>query len=258
MQCPAEYIYSNRRAPRTPAFALILVSALAAGSVHAQTGILVQDAKQESTSQLAYTFQKITQYAKQVQQYETQVQQYQQMLTKVMNLGTNFSIAPNTMQEIEAAPLIQATCSGGSSSIVSNLLNQVTSLMNQSITQSQQAICAQIVTTQVDKYNITVDMMNQLHSNIPALQKLTSITNSFSTPGESSSATAQAAGVANEMATAMNNWKTQMDADDAFIGSLQGMQSTLGHAAMSGNPSLLGNAVQATALTAAFSYQPSL
>ncbi|MFK2877524.1 hypothetical protein [Rhodanobacter hydrolyticus] len=258
MQRPTEHTHSNRHATRTLTFFLTLASALTAGSVHAQTGILVQDAVQEKTSSASYLFQKITQYAKQVQQYETQVQQYQQMLTKVMNLGTNFSIAPNTMQEIDAGPLIQATCNGGSSSIVSNLLNQVTSLMNQSITQSQQAICAQIVTTQVDKYNITVDMMNQLHSNIPALQKLTSLTNGFTTAGESSSATAQAAGVANEMATAMNNWKTQVDADDAFISSLQGMQSTLGHAAMQGNPSLLGNAVQATALTAAFSYQPSL
>jgi hypothetical protein len=241
------------------AIGLSVVTALFASPIAAQ--VLVTDQQSILNNQTGFASQlakTIDQYTQQVESYATQVQQYQQMLTKVMNLGTNFSLTPNTMQEIDAGPLIRANCNDSSSSVVSNLLNQVTSLMNQSITQSQQAICTQIITTQVDKYNITVGMMNQIQSNIPALQKLDDLTNGFTNAGESSAATAQAAGVANQMTTAMSNWRTRMDADDAFISSLQSMQSTLGQAAMRAKPSLTGEAVQAGVLTAAFSYQPSL
>lgn len=243
---------TKRHAFHKAALALAATSALASSVANAQTGVLVQDVKSE-VEQHAQTAKQIEQYIKQGQQYMTQLQQYEQMFTKVMNLGTNFSIMPNTMQEIDAGPLIAANCNSGQISIVGSLLNQVTSLMNQSTAQSQQAICAQIVTTQVHEYNITVDMVNQIQSNIPALQKLSSLTSTFSTPGESSSATTQAAGIANDMAAAMNTWKTNKEADDAILQSLQGMQSTLAQGAMRGNPSLMGDAVQAAALTAAFS-----
>lgn len=202
-------------------------------------------------SQLAKTVQ---QYSQQVQSYMTQVQQYQQMLTTVTNLGTNLSITPNTMSKINAGPLIQANCGNDSSGIVGNLLNQVTSLVNQSIAKSQQAICAQIISTQVDKYNITADIANQLQSNIPALEKLQNISTTFTNAGQSSSATTQAANVAAQMAAAMNNWKTRIDADDATIKSLQDVQSTLAQTSLRGT-SLQGEAVQAAALTAAFTIQ---
>jgi len=131
-------------------------------------------------------------------------------------------------------------------------------MVSQPITQQQQQVCAQIVTAQVDQYNTTVQMMNQIQSNIPALQKVTELTSGFSNMGESSSATAQANNYSTQLVTAMNNYKAHMDADATLISALQSMQSSLGQAAMKGNSSLVGNAVQAAALTAAFSYQPSL
>ena len=134
-------------------------------------------------AQLAKTIQ---QYAQQVQSYATQVQQYEQMLTKVMNLGTDFSIMPNTMTEMDAGPLIQANCSSNNGSIIGNFVSQITtSLMSQSVVKSQQQICAAIITTQVDKYNTTVRMMKQIQSNLPAVQKFTDLASSFSNLGRS-------------------------------------------------------------------------
>ncbi len=250
-----------RSAFRKTTLALVTATILAAGAAHAQSlGVLTSDLKSEAEEH-AQTLKQISQYIKQGQQYATQLQQYEQMLTKVENLGTNFQLLPNSMTRIEDPdPLIQANCSGGSSSsIVGNLLNSVTALIDQSIVKSQRDICAQIVKTQVDKYNSTVDMMGLLSTNsTSSLSKLTELSKTFSNAGESSSATTQALGYSNEMSTAMNNWAATIKADDAIISSLQDMQSTLARAAMNAKPSLGGNAVQAAVLTAAFTYHPSL
>lgn len=201
-------------------------------------------------AQLAKTIQ---QYAQQVQSYATQVQQYEQMLTKVMNLGTDFSIMPNTMTEMDAGPLIQANCSSNNGSIIGNFVNQITtSLMSQSVVKSQQQICAAIITTQVDKYNTTVKMMKQIQSNLPAVQNFTDLANSFGNLGESSSATTQINSYSGQLSTAMSNWKAHMDADDAYITSLQQMQGLLAKKALNGSHVNLGDIVQAAAFAAAF------
>lgn len=251
MQRPTKFTSLDRHAPRMLVLALALTSALAAGDVHAQTGILVQDAVQEQTSSASYLFQKITQYAKQVQQYEMQIQQYQQMLTKVMNLGTSFSITPGTPAQLDANQLIQANCGGGGS-ITSSVLNGMSSLMGQSLTQSQKQICAAIITAQVDKYNQTILMMQQIQSNLPAVQKIGDLASTFSNMGSSSSATTQISGFSAQLNTKMSNWQAQMNADDALINSLQQAQGILAKKALNGGGTLLGNTVQATAFAAAF------
>ncbi|HEV2680619.1 MAG TPA: hypothetical protein VGV14_08965, partial [Rhodanobacter sp.] len=206
------------------AMSLTLACSLFAGGTQAQ--VLVTDvagdasnaATQASTA--ASVLKQIAQYTLQAQQYASQIQQYEQMLTKIENLGSNFQLLPNSMAKIDADPLIQANCNGSSGSIVGNLLSSVTSLLKQSVAQSQQQICTQITTTQVDKYNTTVDMLGSLAANTSALQKLSDLTSSFTNAGESSSATTQAAGYSNQMATAMNDWEAHMKADDAIISSL--------------------------------------
>jgi len=124
--------------------------------------------------------------------------------------------------------------------------------MSQSVVKSQQQICAAIITTQVDKYNTTVQMMNQIQSNIPAVQSFTNFANTFSNLGQSSSATTQINSYSGQLATAMNNWKTHMDADDAYIASLQQMQGILAKKALNGSNSVLGDVVQAGTFAAAF------
>lgn len=242
----------------SPSYGSRIVLALLAGlcTYSANAQVLVVDPNSIANnragfaSQLAKTIQ---QYAQQVQSYATQVQQYEQMLTKAMNLGTDFSIAPSTMTEMDAGPLIQANCNSNTGSIIGNFVNQITtSLMSQSVVESQQQICAAIITTQVDKYNTTVKMMQQIQSNLPAVQKFTDLADNFSNMGESSSATTQISSYSGQLSTSMSNWKAHMNADDAYIASLQQMQGVLAKKALNGSNNTLGNVVQAGAFAAAF------
>jgi hypothetical protein len=222
-----------------------LACALAASNATAQ--VLVTDNASISNNKAGFAAQlakTVDQYAKQIEQYTLQVQQYEQMLTKVESLGTNFQLLPNNLQKIDADTLVQANCSGSSGGIVSNLLNNATSMLTQSITQNQQNICAQIVITQVDKYNATVDMLNTLSSDSAAVKKLDDLANSFTNLGQSSSVTTQAADLSNQVSAQVNAWNARIKADDAVISSLQGMQSTLAQMALNGsNGSMLSNAL---------------
>lgn len=257
----------SRRLPgKKMLLALSLACALAAGSASAQ--VLVTDSANISTnqsgfaSQLAKTIdqykQQIEQYAKQVQQYETQLQQYQQMLSSIQNLSNGLSLAPNQLQHItNTDSLIQGACSsssgsGGLTGLVSSVMNSMTSLMSQSIRQSQLEICGQIVTTQVAKYNSTVDMLNNLNNYGSQFQQLDNLLQGNPTQADAERAAAQVEKYNSAVNTQMSNWQTSMNADDAIISTLQGQQSILGRVALNGSNTVLGNVVQAGAFAAAF------
>lgn len=246
--------------------ALALACAVYAGGATAQ--VLVHDqgilsANEEGfKSQLAKTTseyaKQLEQFQKQVQQYETQLQQYQQMLSSIQNISNGLSLAPNQLQQItNTDSLIQGACpsssgSGGLTGLVSNMMNSMTSLMSQSIRQSQLQICGQIVTTQVAKYNSTVDMLNNLHDYGSQFQQLDNLLQGNPTQADAERAAAQVEKYNSAVNTQMSNWQASMKADDAIISTLQGQQSILGRVALNGSNTVLGNVVQAGAFAAAF------
>ena len=237
---------------RKTAIAFALTCCFAAAGAQAQTGVLTQDTVEEGWSSAMAAFQKGEQYA-------NAVAQLNQMLSSIKGLTSGMSLLPNTLQPMDPAPLVQAQCSGSSNSIVGNLLNNVTSLLNQSAMQSQQQICAQIINTQVSKYNSTLQILSQISSSGSQFTSQVEATaNSISTLADSGRAQTMQQDYSNALTTEMNNWQTQMKADDEIISSLQAMQSTLAQSVMNAKPDLAGDAVEATALTAAFNYQPSL
>lgn len=240
--------------------AATLMCAVPASRVVAQ--VAVTDQASISSNQHGFAAQlakTIDQLDQQMQQYALQVRQYEQMLTKIENLGTNFQLQPNTLHEIDADPLIQARCSSGSGgNAIGNLLDNATSLLSQSIVQSQRHICAAIVAAEVNKYNLTVQMLDRLYADSIAIRKLDGVVNGISNLGQSSSATSQALDIGNQMSAQMSHWSAQLKAADAVIGALKDMQSTLAQTAMNARPDLQGEAVQAAALAAAFDYRPLL
>lgn len=255
---------SFRRLVRLNAWAVLsLACVVYAGGASAQ--VLVHDqgvitGNQEGfQSQLAKT---VSQYEKQIQQFKTQVdqyttqlQQYEQMLTSIMNISNNLSLAPNQLQEVtDIDPLIQGKCSGaaGVGSLVSSVMNSMSSLMTQSITETQKMICAQIVTTQVHKYNQTIEMLNKLQGYSAHFKVIDDALTTNDKSGDREQVTAQAANYNNAVATDMGNWKAQMEADDAVISTLENQQSILGHVALKGSSTVLGNVIQATTFAAAF------
>lgn len=246
---------------------LVAVSlACAAYASGASAQVLVHDqgvitSNQEGfKSQLAKT---ISQYEKQIQQYKTQLdqyttqlQQYEQMLTSIQNIPNSVSLSSNQLEHVtNTDALIRGKCSGtpGVGGLVSTLMNSMSSLMSQSITQTQQVLCGQIVTTQIKKYNETVDMLNQLHNKYgDNLQQLESSFQRVKSLGDTDSVTAQAQKYSDGLATEMSNWQARMKADDAVIETLQNQQSILGHVALNGSSTPLGNVIQATTFAAAF------
>lgn len=197
-------------------------------------------------SQLAKTIdqyrQQIEQYAKQIQQYQLQVQQYQQMLSSIENIPNNLSLAPNRLQPVtDTQSLIQGRCSSasGSAGLVSVVMNSMSSLMTQSIAQTQQMLCGQIVATQVHKYNVTVDMLNKLNGYSDQFAQLDGLMNFGSTQADTDRASTQVQKYGVAIATDLGNWQARMNADSAVISTLENQQSILGHIALDGSNSHL-------------------
>lgn len=245
---------TNHRASRKIALALVTVTILVAGAAHAQTGVLVTDMK-SNLEEHAQTLKQIDQFAKQVQQYQTQLQQYAAIVTSLQGLAAGgISLMPNTLQPIsDSSTLVRQSCPGaGGGSVMGDLSAIVTSSFSQSIATSQQSICAQIVITQVDKYNKTIKVIQDMQQFGSALQNLTKQISAVTNQGDSNRVSASATVQAQQISADMADWDTQMKADDAVIATLQQQQSILAKVALNGSNTVLGDIVQAGAFAAAF------
>ncbi|MEP6898068.1 MAG: hypothetical protein ABI870_06015 [Rhodanobacter sp.] len=249
---------------RRSVLTLAVLAGLFAGATCAQVFVTdkasIANNQEGFKSQLAQTVEQYTkqglQYAKQLDQYRQEVQQYEQLLMTVQGLGTNISLTQNKLTQItDPSALIDQNCPGASGgSVVGSLVTSLTSTisLNQPITASQQQICANIVTVQIDEYNKTVIILNQLNDYGGTLQKLNKLANDVNTLGTTSGATTQATTFSATMAQSMSDWQTSIAGDDALIKSLNQQQQILAKVALNGSNTILGNVVQATALKAAF------
>lgn len=197
---------------------------------------------------LQYAEQKL-QYLQQKLQYVEQVKQYEQLLMTVKGLGTNISITPNTLTQItDPSELVNQNCPGTSgTSVIGSALSSLSSAvsLNQPITQAQQKICANIVTLQIDEYNKTVIILNQMDQYGGTLQQLNKLANEVNSLGTTSGATTQAETLSATMAHSIQDWQTSVAGDDALIKSLQQQQQMLSKIALNGSNDILGNTVQA-------------
>ena len=220
--------------------------------------VLVADPTSVASNQQGFATQlakTIEQYAKQVQQYATQLQQYQQLLSSVGSLSNGLSLAPSQLQPVtDTATLIQGKCPGAASpsGLVSSLMDSMSSLLTQPISGTQQALCAQIVSMQIDKYNRTVDLLARLHGYAGQFQQVEDLANAISTLADTGRVSTQVQKYASALDTEMADWQAQMQADDAVIATLQSQQAILSHLALRGSNTVLGNVVQAAAFAAAF------
>lgn len=241
------------------ALGLSLACSLFAGGTQAQ--VLVTDvagdasnaATQASTA--AAVLKQIDQYIMQAQQYASQLQQYAAIITSIQGMATGgISLMPNTLQPItDSSSLVQQSCPGaGGGGVMGDLTSIVTSAFSQSITTSQQNICAQIVITQVDKYNKTIKVIQDMQQFGSSLQALTKAIGNVTNQGDSNRVSANASVQTQQISADMADWDTQMKADDAVISTLQQQQSILAKVALNGSNTILGNVVQAGAFAAAF------
>lgn len=229
------------------ALLLSLACGLFGGTAYAQW--LVYDATNNTTNQAGF----LKQLQQTVQQYQQQLLEYQQLLSQITGLNTNMSLLPNQLQPIgDPSSLISANCSGASGGgVLGTVMNSVTSLFSQPISQAQQQICAQIVTTEIDKYNKTVTMLNEMGNYNSMFQQLQQVGQSISTLADSGRANNQAQVYSSALSTEMSNWQAQMQADDAIINTLQQQQQILARVALNGtNNSILSDALPDTTFQA--------
>jgi len=200
------------------------------------------------------------QHLTQLEQFQKEVAQYEQILMTVQGLGTNISFGSNQLQPItDYSSLIDQNCpSSTGSSIVSSAVTAIASSISptQSISDSQQQLCAQITMVQIDEYNKTIGIANLLDTYGGTLQKLNQLANEVNSLGTTSGATTQAATYSASVTSAMSEWQSQVAGDEGIIKALEQQQSVLAKVAMRGQNTILGNVMQAGALAAWFKANP--
>jgi hypothetical protein len=245
-------------------FGLLLICSLLASNVSAQ--VIVSDPILEGqvtavdTTQTASLAKQVLQYTTQLSQLQQQVSQYEQLLMTVEGLGTNISFGSNQLQPItDYSSLIDQNCpSSTGGSIVSGVVTAIASSISptQSISASQQQLCAQITMVQIDEYNKTISIANLLDTYGGTLQKLNQLANEVHSLGTTSGATTQAATYSASVTSAMSQWQSQVAGDEGIIKALEQQQSVLAKVAMRGQNTILGNVMQAGALAAWFKANP--
>lgn len=248
--------------PRRAALGVALAAGMAAtGSVKAQ--VLVTDVASNVQTTAIAAFQKGAAYAKQVEEALTLVNQLQQMISTINTVISNpiGSLIPSTttmttLDPATIASLVQAKCNpgGGTGNFMGAALGAAVQALNlnRSFAQQQQDNCTNIVMSEADQYNATVDlykMVPELHNSMSAVTSLMSQLSNF---GDTSKATSQSVTLLTNQQQLVMDWNTRVTMDKKVIDTLNAQQSGLAAAMMNSRPSLVGNIVQATALAAAF------
>ncbi|WP_266169275.1 hypothetical protein [Dyella subtropica] len=238
---------------RAAVLGLLLVMGSMATPAHAQWEVIDHSAiKSNEAGQLK-------QYGQLVQQYSQMVTQYTSMLTTLKSLNLNVMPVNNQLQPItDTAPLVQQACPGTTEplSMAAGFVGLDTAELTGDIKTTQNKICQRITLLQIDKYNKVVNMLNHMNDYFAGLQQLAS--NADGIVGEATHAVGDRGAVQNQTSQAqtslsieMSNIEQQLRVNDAAIATLQAQQSMLGHIAVKGSPSLIGNAMQTIAFGAA-------
>lgn len=244
--------------------ALLLAMSCGFGGV-AYAQVLVTDtvaitaAEEGFKSQLVQTVAQYTrqgmELATQLDQYRQQIQQYQEVLTSIQGLATGgISLTSGRLTPIgDASNLVRQACPGATGSgVLESMTSVITSTFDNSITKNQQIVCTRIVLTQIHKYNLTVKMVNSTQKFGEELQDMAAAIKGMTTQGDSTRVAANASAHSEQLVWEMQEWRSQMEKDDAIILTLQQQQGILAKLALNGSSGILGDVVQAAAFAAAF------
>lgn len=210
---------------------IALILGFAASSASAQWAVI--DEANLANNQAGF----YAQLQQTIQQLLTEKQQLEQLMSKITGLHLGIDLGKQSLQPLsdgERDNLIQMNCQSSTGGLIGSAVSALTSLASHSIRDSQQQICAQIVMAQVDKYNITVGMLNKVHQYNTVFDQVSGIIDSVDTLADAGRATTQTQTYSNALTTEMANWRAQMEADDAIIRTLEDQQSMLARAALNG------------------------
>lgn len=202
----------------------------------------------------------MAQYAKELAHYQAVVQHYQQQLIRLTHMDFTLPTMQNSYEEIsssdardQVARACPSTRTDGVAGAVTGLLQIFTPDVNKSLLENQRIICEQVQFRQIDKYNLTVKMMNRLKDYTKKLESLQKQqddggTSEGSLAGTMSNMQMNSLALDNEMQT----WTGQIQADDQMIVYLQSQKSVQAREIFNGSNTIIGNVIQAGAFAAAF------
>lgn len=239
------------------AFALCLALGTVVGNVRAQVVTIDPAHIAKDVANFAKTME---QYAKEIAQYQAVLQHYQQQLVRFTHMDFALPTMQNDYHEIssgDAADQVARACpstdGSGVAGAVSGLLQIFTPKANSSILGNQRMICEQIQFRQIDKYNLTVRMMNRLKD---YSKNLKSLQDQMQSGGDSEGAMAGTKGNIELNSSALENemktWDGQINADDQMISYMQSQQSVQAREILNGSNTVLGNVIQAATFASAF------
>ena len=216
------------------------VCLLFVGSVHAQ--VIVDAPSTDYTQNL--------QWLKQIDQALQEVKTYESTLMTVEGLGSSLLQTPMNLQRItDANSLIQQNCPGAPG--LTGMISSLTGInLGDKILASQASICANITLVEIDQYNRTVDIVNQMQGYAATAQKLNQLTAIYHNPGDIAAILQQTTTFNTTINKTMQDWSTAMKADEELVEALQKQQQILSRVALKGN-SVVGNLVQVGVLAGA-------
>lgn len=224
--------------------ALALALGLAATSACAQTQVVTDPgAYLHMGAELTELKNQLTQLQRLWDTGQQQLQQLQSMITGLSNLNPQLGDANlQKVTDSQRNNLIQTNCKSDHG-FVGNLIDALSSSKS-SIDVQQQNICAQIVSLQLDKYNVTVDMLENVQKQQKGFfDEINNILGQVKSVADTGRLNTQAQSYSNALTTDMANWRAQMDAKDTMIRTLQAQQGMLGRAALNGSGSAASNVI---------------
>ncbi|WP_333679343.1 hypothetical protein [Dyella sp.] len=225
------YRYSTRLRRCGLALALTLTTSSACAQWAVIDGANLEANKEGFYSQLQQT----------IHQLETEKLQLEQLISKISGLRFHVDLGKQSLQPVSDADrdnLVEVNCQNNNGGIIGSAVNALTSsLASHSIRESQQQICAQIVMAQINKYNLTVGMLNKVQGYHSAFDQVSDIIDNVNTLADSGRAATQTQTYSNALTTEMANWRAQIEADDAIIRTLEEQQSMLARTALNGGGS---------------------
>ncbi len=247
---------SNRKAPLIASLAL--ACAFAAGNAGA--GIPVTDVgnmPNHIITQINSLLNQINTYTQKFQdytQYAREIQHMTQQLTQLDQLFNTLALSMTPIEEKTSQDLSDAIaqrCSGGSSSLISDIFSTIGLDMNGDIIGQQKTKCKQIVNLQFMQFNEQVRMLNKLKETQTAIKKIESQMAGSSGNGQMDTNVAQTQKLMTQVLADAQYTETVIKTYEGMIKMVEEDQRQLAKRGMKGENSVIGTIVSTAALAGA-------
>ncbi|KJV26031.1 hypothetical protein [Luteibacter yeojuensis] len=191
------------------------------------------------------------------QHYRDQVQFWQDNLTALQSLQFDLLRTQQQFKKVSDDFGVTEACPGASTSLLSgditSALTSVVGNLTGDIASQQNAVCVMIRRTKNQRYNNTVDYLNQVTKQTDTLSKLASMRLNLvgTSPGKTQALQEDTGRFSVNVAQARDSWKTTDEQLAAQIAALQDKQGMLGRQMMNGKTEVLGTVINAAILETA-------